>query len=139
MTRYLVAEKAFSKIQVFEQRATVGGIWNYVPCPEGAPKDQAIPQVNPFAGLDEPIWDSSNAKDVLGKQDREKASFLSPLYDRLETNIPRGLMGFQDLSWSEDAQLFPKHTEVQDYIEQYSQEVRPVSYTHLTLPTIYSV
>ena len=76
----------------------MGGIWNYVPCPEGAPKDQAIPQINPFAGLDEPIWDSSNAKDVLGKQDREKASFLSPLYDRLETNIPRGLMGFQDMA-----------------------------------------
>jgi hypothetical protein len=49
---------------------------------------------------------------------------LSPLYDRLETNIPRGLMGFSDLPWSENAQLFPKHTEVQDYIEQYSQEVR---------------
>ena len=124
MIRYLVAEKAFKKIQIFEQRATVGGIWNYVPCPEAAPKDQAIPQVNPFAGLDEPIWDSSNAKDVLDKQSREKASFLSPLYDRLETNIPRGLMGFSDLSWSEDAQLFPKHAEVQDYIEQYSQEVR---------------
>jgi cation diffusion facilitator CzcD-associated flavoprotein CzcO len=95
-----------------------------VPCPETAPRDQAIPQTNPFAGLDEPIWNHSNAKDTLSKQDREKASFLSPLYDRLETNIPRGLMGFSDLPWSEDAQLFPKHTEVQDYIERYSQEVR---------------
>jgi cation diffusion facilitator CzcD-associated flavoprotein CzcO len=122
--RYLLAEKAFTKIQVFEQRATVGGIWNYVPCPETAPRDQAIPQTNPFARLDEPIWDQSNAKDTLSKQDREKAAFLSPLYDRLETNIPRGLMGFSDLPWSEDAQLFPKHTEVQDYIERCSQEVR---------------
>lgn len=122
--RYLLAEKAFTKIQVFEQRATVGGIWNYVPCPESAPKDQAIPQTNPFAGVDEPIWDHSNAKNTLSKQDREKASFLSPLYDRLETNIPRGLMGFSDLPWSEDAQLFPKHAEVQDYIEHYGQEVR---------------
>jgi cation diffusion facilitator CzcD-associated flavoprotein CzcO len=121
--RYLLAEKAFTKIKVFEQRATVGGIWNYVPCPEGAPKDQAIPQTNPFAGLDEPIW-HSNAKDTSSKQDRENASFLSPLYDRLETNIPRGLMGYSDLPWSKDAQLFPKHTEVQNYIEQYSQEVR---------------
>lgn len=120
----MVAEKAFAKIQVFEQRATVGGIWNYVPCPEAAPKDQAVPQTNPFAGLDEPIWNSSNAKDILSKQDREKASFLSPLYDRLETNIPRGLMGFSDLPWSEDAQLFPKHAEVQNYIEKYSHEVR---------------
>jgi cation diffusion facilitator CzcD-associated flavoprotein CzcO len=84
----------------------------------------AIPQTNPFAGLDDPIYDHSNAKDILGKKDREKASFLSPLYDRLETNIPRGLMGFSDLPWSEDAQLFPKHEEVQKYIEQYSQEVR---------------
>jgi cation diffusion facilitator CzcD-associated flavoprotein CzcO len=95
-----------------------------VPCPEGAPKDQAIPQTNPFAGLDEPIWNHSNAKDTLSKEDREKASFLSPLYDRLETNIPRGLMGFSDLPWPETAQLFPKHAQVQNYIEDYSADVR---------------
>lgn len=95
-----------------------------MPCPENAPKDQAIPQTNPFAGLDEPIWDHSNAKDTLSKGDREQASFLSPLYDRLETNIPRGLMGFSDLPWPETTQLFPKHAEVQDYIENYSQDVR---------------
>lgn len=122
--RYLLAEETFSKIQVFEQRANVGGIWNYVPCPEIAPKDQAVPQTNPFAGLDEPIWNESNATGVLSKQDREKASFLSPLYDRLETNIPRGLMGFSDLPWPEGTQLFPKHAEVQAYIERYSQDVR---------------
>jgi cation diffusion facilitator CzcD-associated flavoprotein CzcO len=95
-----------------------------VPCPEGAPKDQAIPQTNPFAGLDEPIWNNSNAKDTLSKEDRENASFLSPLYDRLETNIPRGLMGFSDLPWPESAQLFPKHAQVQNYIEDYSADVR---------------
>ncbi|KAM0721672.1 hypothetical protein Q7P37_002597 [Cladosporium fusiforme] len=122
--KYLLAEGVFSKIQVFEQRATVGGIWNYVPCPENAPKDQAIPQTNPFSGLDQPIWDESNATGILGKEDREKATFLSPLYDRLETNIPRGLMGFSDLPWPEDTQLFPKHREVQAYIERYSQDVR---------------
>jgi len=60
----------------------------------------------------------------LSKEDREKASFLSPLYDRLETNIPRGLMGFSDLPWPETAQLFPKHAQVQKYIEDYSQDVR---------------
>ena len=121
--RYLLAEQAFSKIQIFEQRATVGGIWNYVPCPESAPKDQAVPQTNPFAGLDEPIWRNSNTNDTLSKEDREKATFLSPLYDRLETNIPRGLMGFSDLLWPENAQLFPKHTQVQEYIEHYSKDV----------------
>ena len=94
-----------------------------MPCPENAPKDQAIPQTNPFAGLDEPIWDNSNAKHTLNKQDQEKATLLSPLYDRLETNIPRGLMGFSDLPWPKDAQLFPKHATVQEYIEQYSNDV----------------
>lgn len=124
LVRYLVAEKAFSRIQVFEQRHNVGGIWNYVPCPESAPKDMAIPQTNSHAGLDQPIWEHSNATSILGKEDRERAQFLSPLYDRLETNIPRGLMGFSDLPWPDDSQLFPKHDTVQEYIEAYSQDVR---------------
>ena len=33
-------------------------------------------------------------------------------------------MGFQDLEWPEDTQLFPKHAEVQNYIKQYSKDVR---------------
>ena len=33
-------------------------------------------------------------------------------------------MGFSDLPWPESAQLFPKHAEVQKYIEDYSQDVR---------------
>lgn len=50
--------------------------------------------------------------------------FLSPLYDRLETNIPRTLMGFSDMSWPEDAQLFPKHETVTEYLEQHAEEVK---------------
>lgn len=102
----------------------MGGIWNYVPCPEGAPEDMAIPQTNSHAGLDKPIWELSNATSVLGQEDCDRAQFLSPLYDRLETNIPRGLMGFSDLPWPEDSQLFPKHVTVQEYIEAYSQDVQ---------------
>jgi cation diffusion facilitator CzcD-associated flavoprotein CzcO len=33
-------------------------------------------------------------------------------------------MGFSDLPWPETAQLFPKHAEVQKYIEDYSQDIR---------------
>ena len=121
----MLAEKAFSKIQIFEQRASVGGIWNYVPCPEEAPRDLAVPQVDSHAGVDEPIWQSSNnAGAVVGEKDREQAAFLTPMYDRLETNIPRGLMGFSDLPWPKDNQLFPKHGEVLDYIEEFSKDVR---------------
>lgn len=54
----------------------------------------------------------------------EEATFITPLYDRLETNIPRGLMGFSDLDWPEDCQLFPKHDDVIQYIIKYGKDVR---------------
>ncbi|KAI7369575.1 putative flavin dependent monooxygenase [Hortaea werneckii] len=123
--KYLLAEQAFSRVTIYEQRSNVGGIWNYVPLPsDEPPKDLAVPQTNPHAGKDEPIWQSSNASKVLGRQEKEEAAFMTPLYDRLETNIPRGLMGFSDLPWPEDCQLFPKHQEVLEYIERYSQDVQ---------------
>ncbi|KAK5114072.1 hypothetical protein LTR85_010378 [Meristemomyces frigidus] len=124
LPRYLLAERAFSRITVFEQRSTVGGIWNYMPLPSSDPKDLAVPQTNPHAGKDEPIWRHSNAGKVLGQQEKEEAAFMTPLYDRLETNIPRGLMGFSDLAWPEDCQLFPKHEAVLEYIERYAEDVR---------------
>lgn len=125
MYRYLLAERAFSRVTIYEQRSSVGGIWNYVPLPSGAPpKDLAVPQTNPHAGRDEPIWQYSNADKVLGSRDQEEAAFMTPLYDRLETNIPRGLMGFSDLPWPKECQLFPKHEQVLEYIERYAEDVR---------------
>lgn len=54
----------------------------------------------------------------------EGAAFLSPLYDRLETNIPRGLMGFSDLDWPKNRPLFPTHDQVLEYIETYAKDVQ---------------
>ena len=124
--RYLLAERAFSRIQIFEQRSTVGGIWNYVPYSPSSstPKDLATPQISPNAGHDEPVLDHSGANKVLVEQERKEAAFMTPMYDRLETNIPRMLMGFSDLDWPEDCQLFPRHEEVMEYIKRYSEDVR---------------
>jgi cation diffusion facilitator CzcD-associated flavoprotein CzcO len=118
-SRYLLAENSFSRILVFEQRANVGGLWNYTPCPEGVSKNQPVPQTSPLSGFEEPVWTSSNASDTS-----LTPSFLSPIYDQLESNIPLDLMKFSDLPWPEDTQLFPTRQEVQSYIEQYSQDVR---------------
>lgn len=49
---------------------------------------------------------------------------MSPIYDQLETNIPRGLMGFSDLNWPGDCQLFPRHETVLEYIERYAEDVK---------------
>ncbi|KAF2159044.1 hypothetical protein M409DRAFT_71290 [Zasmidium cellare ATCC 36951] len=123
--KYLLAEKAFDRIAVVEQRSEVGGIWNYTPCDDEPAKDLSVPQTSPHAGVDKPVWRNSNAAHVLGeKEEEEAAAFITPLYDRLETNIPRGLMGFSDLDWPEDCQLFPRHNDVLDYLKRYAHDVR---------------
>jgi len=48
---------------------------------------------------------------------------LSPVYEMLETNIPRGLMGFSDQDWDADCQLFPGHETVLKYLEHYAVDV----------------
>lgn len=72
-----------------------------------------MPQTDYRYGASEPM-----------RSGKGESEFLTPLYDRLETNIPRGLMGFSDLDWPEDCQLFPRHEEVLQYIRRYAEEVR---------------
>ncbi|KAF2857271.1 FAD/NAD(P)-binding domain-containing protein [Piedraia hortae CBS 480.64] len=49
--------------------------------------------------------------------------YISPVYSQLETNIPRGLMGFSDIDWPQDCQLFPSHEEVKTYLDRYAKDV----------------
>jgi len=122
--RYLIAEKAFSKIDIFEQGDNVGGIWNY------SGTDYSIrvpiPQTNPrygFGGnpdpqqLDESITTSSPTEPF-------GLAFETPLYDNLETNIPHFLMQYSDKAFPADAPLFPSCEMVLRYIEEYAEGVR---------------
>ena len=121
--KYLRGEQHFQHIDIFEQRSRVGGVWDYDPGPKTFPEDFNIPQTSPRAGLAKPVWSRSGTKQALGDRDGD-FRWLSPMYDRLETNIPRTLMGFSDLDWPQDSQLFPKHETVTAYIEKYAQEVK---------------
>ncbi|KAF1967261.1 FAD/NAD(P)-binding domain-containing protein [Bimuria novae-zelandiae CBS 107.79] len=83
------SEKAFDKIVLFEQRSRSGGIWNYT-------KDQreedlfTVPQTDPRGKNQDPAWvPSQKVKDGEKDTGRKEPSFLSPIYDRLETSIPR--------------------------------------------------
>lgn len=131
-SRYLRAEQAFDKIILFEQRSRSGGIWNYTP--DDRDEDLfTIPQTDPRGQNLDPIWrvrtaDSTTPNETNGADGVARvSSFLSPIYERLETNIPRGLMGFQDLDWPQDSQLFPKHETVLDYIEEYGKDVQDLA------------
>lgn len=126
--KYLIAEKAFEKIVLFEQRSRSGGIWNYTA--DQTNEDLfAIPQTNPRGRNQDPIWTGQPSHDTGSGSDgseslQEDLSFVSPMYEKLETNIPRGLMGFQDLDWPEDSQLFPTHQTVLKYIDDYGKDVQ---------------
>lgn len=126
--KYLRAEKAFNKIVLFEQRSRSGGIWNYT----GDQRNEdlfTIPQTNPRGKNQDPEWIKGNDEDIsppsIGSSGwNTDLSFLSPMYENLETNIPRGLMGFQDLDWPQDSQLFPTHQTVLKYIDEYGKDVQ---------------
>ncbi|KAI4721946.1 putative flavin dependent monooxygenase [Aureobasidium sp. EXF-10727] len=123
LDEYLLAEKAFERIDIYEQRSRVGGIWDYSP-EDKTPDDLPVPSVTPHAGLAKPKWLQSGTRKALGSRIEEESLFLSPLYDRLETNIPRTLMGFSDFDWPQDSQLFPKHETVTQYLEDYAADIK---------------
>ena len=126
LIRYLLAEKHFGRIVTFEQRNKVGGLWNYTVDDDLAKAEaeaQSIPQTSHKAPLDLPVWRLSGAGDMLGATAKE-ATFASPMYDDLETNIPKELMQYSDYPFSEELRLFPEREKVLRYLEEYAQEVR---------------
>lgn len=114
--RYLLAEQYFDQIDVFEQRSSVGGAWNYSPGSFKIGVSTAVPHLNSHEPAEKPIWFNQ-------PEGKREAIFISPLYDRLETNIPKGLMRYSDKPFPSDAQLFPKHGTVKQYLDEYAQDV----------------
>jgi cation diffusion facilitator CzcD-associated flavoprotein CzcO len=115
--RFLLAEKYFERIDVFEQRSSVGGAWNYSPSSAKVGVATTVPHLDPHEPAEKPTW----IKEADGST---KAVFVSPLYDRLETNIPKELMRYSDQPFPPDAQLFPKHRTVNQYLEEYAEATR---------------
>ncbi|KAK0701446.1 putative flavin dependent monooxygenase [Apiosordaria backusii] len=62
--------------------------------------------------------------------DNAKARFPTPVYDELESNIPKELMAFSDLQFPQESQLFATHETVLEYLRQYSKEVTPLIQFH---------
>ncbi|KAG0646632.1 Flavin-dependent monooxygenase [Hyphodiscus hymeniophilus] len=109
--RFLLAERAFDTIDVYEQQSEVGGVWYYHPNVTGR---ITVPQTTPHGPPELPIW----------PKDGKAPLFSNPMYDHLNTNIPHGLMGFSDLEFPPESLLFPTRQDVQSYLVKYSQEIR---------------
>ncbi|KAF4986605.1 hypothetical protein FDECE_15864 [Fusarium decemcellulare] len=118
--KYLLAEKKFSKVHIFEQRATAGGVWNYTPLARES--GFSVPRTKPSNVPDQALW----------PKDGGDVQFMSPIYDSLETNIPHSLMNYTDKVFFKDASqgsLFPRHSVVLQYVQEYAEELTPhISY-----------
>ncbi|KAH9215946.1 flavin dependent monooxygenase-like protein [Leptodontidium sp. 2 PMI_412] len=110
-TKYLLAEKAFDIIDTYEQQAEVGGVWNYTPSlTERVP----VPQTTPWAPPEKPSWPKGAPAPI----------FSNPMYEKLNTNIPKPLMKYSDQDFPADALLYPTRQDVQVYLVKYSQDIR---------------
>lgn len=61
-----------------------------------------------------------------------KRRWERPVYDSLETNVPRQLMTFSDKPWPATTPLFPPHSQVQAYLHSYAQGLKK-QYKSLTI------
>ena len=112
-SRYLIAEQRFSKIEIFEQRDTIGGIWTYSPS-DVVEDSFTVPRTKPSERPDAAIY-------VAGC---DAPVFVSPVYDHLETNIPHTLMNYSDQAFPKGTPLFPPHIEVKSYLEEYARDLK---------------
>jgi cation diffusion facilitator CzcD-associated flavoprotein CzcO len=121
--KYMLAEKAFEKIDILEQRREVGGVWKLTS--NVLSKKTPIPQLDPNYHVEKPYLPvpQDRAEKSLSEQ-AQIDPFESPLYDMLETNIPKSLMRYSDLAFADDLPLFPRHEDVLDYCRQYAEDVK---------------
>ncbi|PWY86437.1 FAD/NAD(P)-binding domain-containing protein [Aspergillus sclerotioniger CBS 115572] len=119
--KYLLAEKCFERVDVFEKRSSAGGVWNYCPGPLKENLTTTVPQLDPNQPLEEPLWYPTG-----GQAKPLEPVFVSPLYKTLDTNIPKELMGYSDKSFEPDSQVFPKHSAVKKYLEEYAEDIKNV-------------
>ncbi|KAI1376492.1 FAD/NAD(P)-binding domain-containing protein [Hypoxylon crocopeplum] len=117
--KYLLAQKgAFPRIDVFEQQAEVGGVWNYSAQPRPV-EELPVPQTDAHPQRpDPPVFSGPNG-DRIGNP-----LFPSPMYDDLHTNIPHTLMKYSDLGFHDGCEIFPTRQDVQGYLVEYSRDVR---------------
>lgn len=108
--KYLVAQQCF-EVVVYEQNPEVGGVWLY----SRKPSDKLyVPQTSPFCEPDPPVIPN----------DADGPVFASPMYELLHTNIPWTIMKYGDLDFPKDSLIFPSRQGVEDYLVEYSQDVR---------------
>ena len=127
VAKYLVAEKAFSKIDILEQRHDIGGVWNLTSNTRSA--RTAIPQLDPNYDDTEqssPLQPANGLSGGVPAAESTADRFETPLYDLLETNIPKQLMQYANRPFDKHLPMFPRRESVLEYCREYAEDVRPL-------------
>ncbi|KAI0977502.1 hypothetical protein F4678DRAFT_17149 [Xylaria arbuscula] len=128
--KHLLAEGfSSSQIDIFEQQADVGGVWNYSPVTASEPP--RVPQTDAHTTPDTPIYPDAAGEEerdeyedyefdsdeeastapgsgacslpaVSSRKEKKPPLFPNPMYDDLHTNIPHTLMKYSDLGFTTD-------------------------------------
>ncbi|KAL8999143.1 MAG: hypothetical protein Q9169_001922 [Polycauliona sp. 2 TL-2023] len=122
LDRYLLAERVFSKVVIYEQRNRVGGVWNYTP----------IPRTRNSVGK----HPANKALDVVTAN---LPRLNTPMYEGLESNLPHMLMQFSDTPFPEGTQLFATRDGVMDYLQGYAKDVdHLIEFQHTVIDIVHN-
>jgi cation diffusion facilitator CzcD-associated flavoprotein CzcO len=101
-------------------------LWNHTDETEGDGYWK-VPSTDPYVDSEKPV--SLEEKSKLSGIDEEtfgkdgKYVFVSPMYDHLETNIPKNMMCFSDFDFPNEVPVYPGHRSVKLYLWAYATEV----------------
>ncbi|KAI0866049.1 FAD/NAD(P)-binding domain-containing protein [Xylaria cubensis] len=127
--KHLLAEGfSSSQIDIYEQQAEVGGVWNYSALTSS--RSLRVPQTDAHADPDPPIYPEEPAEEekdeyedyvfdsdeeastapgsgacslpAVSRKEKKPPIFPNPMYDDLYTNIPHTLMRYSDLGFTAD-------------------------------------
>ncbi|SCW04238.1 LAFE_0H09120g1_1 [Lachancea fermentati] len=114
LTKALLNERHFDKVQVFEKRGGFGGLWNYTkPLLKhtGVTSCPKVPCESPHETI----------KPVV--HDKHGSVFQTAVYKYLDTNVPKYLMEYEKFPFPASAPLFPTRDQVLEYLISYSKPI----------------
>lgn len=123
--KYLLAEKTFEKIDIFEQRDEIGGVWNLTS--NTFSRHTLVPQLDPNYDVERQSFPNLANGPDLGILEKDGMSrFETPMYETLETNIPKQLMQYANKPFVNELPLFPPYHSVLEYCKEYAKDVMPL-------------